>query len=261
MSVSEILTRIFNQKTDQLVNQYSVAIVDLPNFLDYDSLSLLKNLHNYTSRIIFVCDLKNPHVDVKLKRMQSTLCKYSVFIAPTDAVDTTMVSLANELSRNCYFTTRGKVLVATTDTGIIKAIASSLNGQKVGFFIHDDIDTMIPVKGYEIIRRTLVTFEEGLIKRILRIAQDSTIKQAKGSKPKEEFKTRVLELAPVTLGELYDQLQKENIVKDKEHFLKGIAYMAINKQIWLKNHPDDVNLVTVQTKYTEPDSNSQSPHA
>jgi len=228
---------------------YSVTVVDLPNFADYDGFSLIKSLQEYADRVIFVCDLRNPYVDVKLKRMQPTLARFSVLVAPTDSVDTSVISLVQELSTN------GKVLVATNDAGVVKAITASLNGQKVGFFMSDDMNVFLPVKGYEIIKRALITFHEGLVKRVLRIQADSVVKQARGTQPKDEFKAKIHELAPITLGELYALAIKSGFVKDKDHFIKCIANMAITGQIWLKNH-DDINLITIYLQKGDQENNN-----
>jgi len=245
----EILKKIFNknelsQKEDKSeINnnnnkKYTTAVVDFPNVCQYDIGSALRILKHYTEGdIIFVTSFTtNKYVDLKLRKIVPMLSKYSVLVAMSDTVDTDVIK--HTMSR----IKRGdKVLLMTSDIGIMSAIVAQASPDDIGFLVSPEVSHDLPFESYEVIAKEIITSEEGIIRRILQ-TDDFVIKRARGYIITDSLRDRVLSYLPSNLSNLYDQLYTNGIVKDKNQFLHVIASMVLRKIILLKGaeSPDKV---------------------
>jgi hypothetical protein len=227
-------------------NLFSYAVIDFANFAHCDLGSLLTIIKAHLRdehEIFAVVNNHNNYVNIKLKPVIPLLCRHFVFVLFSDSsTDTEIIKLTLNRAK------RGPVLLATNDFGIINAITEQLTPKEVGFLVNSDSASkdlyQVYKKGYKLLDKNIITWQEGIIKRILRL-NDDRIKRAKGYIVKDEIKRVIFHYLPIQMGELFNKLSSSGMVRDKEHLINILTSMAIRKEIILMNH-DEIDKIQIR---------------
>lgn len=219
------------------------AVIDFPNFASYDLGSVIKITEKNITKnadIILVMSMSNGYVNKKLSYIMPLCSRYGVLISFVDSsTDTGIIRLVFKKAK------QGKVLVATNDFEIIQTISENIPPSNVSFLVNpahtsSQVATLAK-KGYQFIERDIITWQEGIIRRILKL-HDIDIKRSRGYIVKENLKQKIFDLLPVSIGKLYQELLSQGVIKDKNQLLMILSSMAIKKQIHLDGNDnlDDV---------------------
>ena len=236
----------FYKRNNHRKEYFSYAVIDFANFAHCDLGSLLTIIKAHLSdehEIFAVINNRNNYVNGKLKLIIPLLCRHFVFVLFSDSsTDTEIIKLTLNRAK------KGPVLLATNDFGIVNAITERLSPKEVGFLVNSN-DTsrdlyQIYKKGYRLLDRNIITWQEGIVKRILKL-NDERIKKAKGYIVKDEIKQMIFNYLPMQIGELFNKLSTTNAVTSKEQVINTLASMAIRKEVVLVSH-EEIDKVLVR---------------